>query len=99
MLVSNTLVGAQGRTAKKKPMLRPLLLGSPYVSAIMPGTMAIGALAKTPVRSLKTRKTGQFGDNAQAMVNKLNMKNVEIVSRFRPNCSLMGAHNIGPGDG
>jgi hypothetical protein len=83
-------------TMKKRPMFLPLVLGSLQMSAIMPGTMAIGALAKTPVKSLKTRKAGQVGASAQANVLRVKAIKVLRVGIFRPNCSLRGAQRIGP---
>lgn len=66
------------------------------MSAMMPGAIAIGALAKTPAKSLKTRNVDQVGASAQANVKRVNMENVLIVSLLRPNCSLRGAHSNGP---
>jgi hypothetical protein len=66
------------------------------VSAMMPGTIAMGALAKTPVKSLKIRNVGQLGASAQASVKRVNTEKVVIVSLLRPNCSLRGAQSSGP---
>lgn len=63
---------------------------------MIPGTSAIGALAKTPVSSRKTRKVGQVGETAQARVKMVKKENVPMVSRLRPKCSLIGAHSSGP---
>ena len=63
---------------------------------MIPGTSAIGALAKIPVMSRKTRKVGQAGETAHAIVKMVNMANVPMVNRLRPKCSLMGAHKSGP---
>lgn len=56
----------------------------------------MGALAKTPTSSLKTRKAGQFGASAQASVHRQNMTKVPTIRYRRPNCSDSGAHTIGP---
>lgn len=63
---------------------------------MIPGTRAIGALAKTPVNSRKTRKVGQVGETAHAMVKMVKKENVPMVNRLRPKCSLIGAQSSGP---
>ena len=66
------------------------------MSARMPVTTAMGALAKVPDRNLKISKTGQLGARAQAIVKSTNRTNVPMVMSRRPNCSLKGAQTIGP---
>lgn len=74
----------------------PLVLGSPYTSAMMPATMAIGALAKTPQNILKTSSAGQLGARAQAMVKMEKAAKVAMVRCRRPRCSLRGPQMMGP---
>jgi hypothetical protein len=89
--------GRWGLAMKNNPMFLPLTRGSLNVSAMMPGTTAMGELAKTPVKSRKTRNPAQVAASAQASVHRVNMKKVQSVSTFRPNCSLRGPQRIGPG--
>lgn len=65
----------------------------------MPGTMARGALAKTPVARRKTRNDAQVGASALAKVLRVKRMKAHSVGILRPNCSLRGAQKIGPGGG
>lgn len=62
----------------------------------MPATTAIGDEAKTPQNNLKTRKAGQLGARAQAIVKIVKAPSVKYVSILRPRCSLNGAQIKGP---
>lgn len=80
----------------KAAMARPLVRCSPYMSAMIPATMAIGALANTPTKSLNMRKAGQLGARAHAIVHIQNIMKVPMTLGRRPNCSVTGAQIIGP---
>ena len=54
----------------KMAIPRPRVRGSPNISAKIPTTVPIGALANVPENRRNTRKKGQFGESAQARVLK-----------------------------
>lgn len=66
------------------------------MSASMPATTAIGALANIPQHSRNPSNDDQVGDKAQAMVKRAKTRNVAVVRYFLPNCSLNGAQMTGP---
>ena len=74
----------------------PRVWGSEYTSANIPATTAMGALAVTPQNKRKTRRAGQLGARAQAMVKTQKTKNVASMRFLRPKCSLKGPQMIGP---
>ncbi len=80
------------KMAIARPRVRALL----YTSAMIPVTVPMGALAKMPANRRKTRKAGQDGASAHAMVANAKATKVYIVMSLRPNCSLRGAQRKGP---
>lgn len=62
----------------------PLDVGSPYTSARMPATMAIGELANTPVKKRKTSNDGQVEARAHAMVKMVKKQKVVKLRLRRP---------------
>lgn len=68
------------------------------MSARIPVTTEMGALAKMPTKRRKTRKAGQLGARAQASVHIVKRRKVRVVMPRRPNCSLRGAQRMGPGE-
>lgn len=69
---------------------RPRVRGSPYTSARMPATTAIGALPNAPQKNRKTRNAGQLGAKPHASVKMPKRIKVPMLRSFRPKCSLMG---------
>lgn len=74
----------------------PRLSGLLYISAYIPPIIAIGLLAKIPVKKRKTFKAAQLGAIAQAIVNMINMTNVDVIIYFLPNASERGPQSNGP---
>ena len=62
----------------------PLVLGSSYISAKIPATMAIGELAKAPQKKRNISRAGQEGANAQAMVKMEKRAKVTKLRLRRP---------------
>lgn len=75
---------------------RPLVVGSPKMSARIPATMAMGELANTPVKKRNTSRADQLGARAQAMVKAVKQAKVARLRSRRPKCSLRGPQMMGP---
>ena len=83
-------------TTMKMANALPRVLGSSYISASIPATMAMGEEANTPQKNRKMSSAGQLGAKAHAMVKSVKAVNVTKVRFRRPYCSLRGPHIRGP---
>lgn len=77
-------------------MLQPLVMGSRYMSPMIPGPSATIELPSIPARSLNAKNVDQLGAKVQAIVKAANRGNVPMTMSRRPYSSLSGAHTIGP---
>lgn len=77
-------------------MLQPLVVGSRYMSDMIPGPSATIELPSIPDRSLNPKNADQLGAKAQPIVKTVNKGNVTMTMIRRPYSSLSGAHTIGP---
>jgi hypothetical protein len=77
-------------------MVRPLVVGSRYMSDMIPGPSATIELPSIPARSLNPKNADQLEAKAQAIVKAANKGNVAMTMIRRPYSSLSGAHIIGP---
>ncbi|KAL8996489.1 MAG: hypothetical protein Q9169_003998 [Polycauliona sp. 2 TL-2023] len=66
------------------------------MSAKSPPTTAIALDAVMPQSKRKTKKAGQVGATAHAMVNMVKKTKVMTMTHLRPYDSLNGAKTIGP---
>ena len=66
------------------------------MSAYMPPTAAIGALAKIPVKHRKATNDSKFGAKEQAKVKAKYATKVYNMTGFRPMVSLSGPKTSGP---
>lgn len=66
------------------------------MSANIPATTAIGALANIPQHMRNPSNEAHVGDKAHAIVKSEKVKKVAVVRYFLPNCSLSGAQITGP---
>lgn len=80
----------------KRAMLLPRSCGVGKISAKIPAATAMGAEAKMPVKSRKTRKEAHECARAEAMVKRVKSVKAHRVRRRRPYCSDRGAQKIGP---